>query len=64
MKPIVTVRVWRETENPDPDRRERFPRVWIGALACGHSVNIGAGPKPTIPQMRCAECPAIESEVA
>lgn len=27
VKPIVTARVWRETENPDPERRERFPRV-------------------------------------
>lgn len=62
--PIRTVKFWHELDNPDADRRARFPRVWIGTLSpCNHAVNIGAGPAPTIMQMRCVEC-ASEPEAA
>jgi hypothetical protein len=63
--PLRQIVEWKTVANPDPAMRAGlFPKAYIGLLDCGHTVNFGGGARPSLTQVRCAECVPVEPEVA
>ena len=62
--PLRKVVSWDLKKNPQPFTFPRSGEQWHARMECGHVLNFGGGPKPTLMQYRCAECAQIEPEAA